>query len=234
MRFCSSRSSIGCGAYTVNACRSRSTSSPASASTSPPISTTAAIGESRDSCSRPEPRCLQNLLAEVGRSADDDPVGSVAAYGDTGLGRGPRPRIACSRKTAKAAAAVPLRESAARRRTENQGRKPGRSVIHSSRRRRARLHLAGKVAVDFHADADFAELRAGPGHGMSPRFLWCPRHCSPTTNGSYVGTATLAERSERRPDVRQFSERLRRTLIIYGCRGPTPTDRPAAAGWERP
>jgi hypothetical protein len=27
-----------------------------------------------------------------------------------------------------------------------------------------KLQLAGEVAVDFQADADFTELRAGPGH----------------------------------------------------------------------
>ena len=27
------------------------------------------------------------------------------------------------------------------------------------------LHLAGKVAVDLHADADLAKFRTGPGHG---------------------------------------------------------------------
>ena len=135
----------GRGAYTVNACRSRSTSRPGQR-----IDVAADQHDRRRSASR------ATLLAATARGvcricwrrSGEAPTTiqstAVAADGHAGLGRGPRPRIARPRQTAEAAAAVPLREAAARRRTENQGSQPGRSVIHSSKRRRARLHLAGE------------------------------------------------------------------------------------------
>ena len=73
---------------------------------------------------------LQNLLAQVRRSADDHPVGAVRTHCDADLGCRTGPRIACPRKPAETAPAVPLREAAAGRRTENQGGEPAVPVRH--------------------------------------------------------------------------------------------------------
>ena len=47
-------------------------------------------------------------------------------------------------------------------------RQTGRISRPAPRTRIRELQLPGEVAVDFHADADFAQLRACPGHWMSP------------------------------------------------------------------
>ena len=150
---------------------------------------------------RPQARRLQNLLAQIGRRADHDPVGSVAADGDARLGRGPHPGIARPRQTRTDG----TRSSTAGTRHPPPHREPGhvspvaRSTIRECRRR-ARLHLAGEIAVDLHADADLAELRTRPGHGMSPRFLW------------------LAENPLRRQRLSRSRRRRRRYQVAAGLR----------------
>ena len=101
---------------------------------------------------------------------------SVAADGDARLCRRADPRIPCSRKRHRRQPQFhcgnPPPAAAPRTRAVSPA---ARSAIREVKDR-VRLHLPGEVAVDLHADADFAELRACPCHGMSPRFLWFQRN----------------------------------------------------------
>ena len=94
-------------------CRSRKCSNPASASTSPPVTSTPEIGDDRKpsrGCSR---CCRLDLQPQVRRRVEDEPVSLIGRNGDRRL------RCARSRPIARARAAaggrvrIPLRKTSA-------------------------------------------------------------------------------------------------------------------------
>src|SRR3954447_732608 len=102
----------------------------------------------------------RDLLPNIGRRIDDEPTIAVDGDGQTGLGPRGDSRVAHPNKPANRAAAIPLRNAAAGRRTEDD-RSHGRAD-EALVPPRWRLELDGVdreigrlVARHFHADAHF-------------------------------------------------------------------------------
>ena len=112
------------------------------------------------SCSRVEGRSeigiAQKLLAEVGRSVEQNPRAGKRGNGNLGLRARPKTRKSPACAIAVGASAIPLRKPTARGRAEDLN-------FHSV----CELEFSVSVRADFAVQIDYFMLRCGPFHGRS-------------------------------------------------------------------